>query len=407
MRAARLALRAPGLCQGPRVRALRHVRESLGAAAERDDEDDDGAQTDGAEGDVDRRAEALERLLAEVAEQPEDGRPHDPARGVPREEALPLHLRDARQERGVRAQDGDEAAEEDDFPAVPLEHIPRDLQVPLVDAELRAVANQEPVAARAADRVADVVADDRARGRRHDDALDRQVAGGAGVDRGDHEHRLARRGDAEALDRDDREDGEIAVVREQIVEDRCEYRRHDRLAWHALRRRCVLEQLPGVDLRSHVLRLGSVGRAVLEFDHRQHLLAAQPDHVLAAAARIRRLLHDLVLDALIIERLLDLPAVVQVVVDEGERAAVELHFGHERTLPEPRAVRDQQWPLPQESQPSLVSLKFVSSTLPPLSGMYGPECPRCSTRELSFEGLPSMSTRTDSPGLSTVPSGNA
>src|SRR4051794_20374751 len=103
MRAARVALPAPGLRQGPRVCALRNVREALGAAAKRDDEDDDGAQTDGAEGDVDRRAEALERLLAEVAEQPEDGRPHDPARGVPREESLPLHLRDARQERGVRA----------------------------------------------------------------------------------------------------------------------------------------------------------------------------------------------------------------------------------------------------------------------------------------------------------------
>src|SRR3954470_2170766 len=97
MRAARLALRAAGLCQGPRVRPPRHVGEPLGAAAERDDEDDDDAQTDGAEGDVDRRAEALERLLAEVSEQPEDRRPHDAAGRVPCEEALPLHLPDARE----------------------------------------------------------------------------------------------------------------------------------------------------------------------------------------------------------------------------------------------------------------------------------------------------------------------
>src|SRR3954469_25616586 len=127
--------------QGPRVAALGDVGEPFGAPPEEQREDDDPADADHAERHVDRCRKALERLLAEVADQPEDRGPHDAARGVPGEEALPLHLPDAREERGVRAQDGDEAAEEDDLPAVPLEHVARDLQMPVVDAQLRAVAD--------------------------------------------------------------------------------------------------------------------------------------------------------------------------------------------------------------------------------------------------------------------------
>src|SRR3954468_6293284 len=311
MRAATLALWRARVGQGPGVRLLGHVGEPPGAAAQHDRERDDGNEADRAERDVDRRAELLERLLAVVAEEPEDRGPHDAARGVPCEEALPLHLPDAGEERGIGAQDGDEAAEEDDLAAVPLEHVARDLQVALVDAQLGPVADEQPVAALAADRVADVVADHGARDRRRDHVLDQEVPGRARVDGGGHEHRLARGGDAEALDGDDREHGEVAEVREEVVDYGCEDRRHGRLAWHALgRRSCrgartaraarVLEQLPGVDLGRHVLRLRAVGRAVLELDHRQKLLAAHPDHVLPAAAGQYRLLDDLVVDALVV-----------------------------------------------------------------------------------------------------------
>src|SRR3954469_23839412 len=235
MRAATLALWRARVGQGPGVRLLGHVGEPPGAAAQRDRERDDGNEADRAERDVDRRAELLERLLAVVAEQPEDGGPHDAAGGVPCEEALPLHLPDAGEERGIGAQDGDEPAEEDDLAAVPLEHVARDLEVALVDAQLGPVADEQPVAALAADRVADVVADHGARdpgpdhgarARCRDHALDQAVAGRAGVDRGGHEHRLAGGGDAEALDGDDHEHGQVAVVREEVVEDRREYGCH-------------------------------------------------------------------------------------------------------------------------------------------------------------------------------------
>ncbi len=45
-----------------------------------------------------------------------------------------------------------------------------------------------------------------------------------------------------------------------------------------------------------------------------------------------RRLDQLVVDSLIVEGLLDLPAGVDVVVDEGEKAAVKADLGHAPTL---------------------------------------------------------------------------
>src|SRR3954447_11119561 len=83
MRAGTLALWALRLTQGSGVPPLSNVGEPLGTAPEEQREDDDSADADDAEGHVDRRAEPLERLLPEVAEQPEDRGPHDAAGRVP------------------------------------------------------------------------------------------------------------------------------------------------------------------------------------------------------------------------------------------------------------------------------------------------------------------------------------
>ena len=63
------------------------------------------------------------------------------------------------------AQHGDEAAEEDDLAAVPLEQILRHLEPPLVDADVAPVAIDERKAELAPDPIAGVVAEDRRRGR--------------------------------------------------------------------------------------------------------------------------------------------------------------------------------------------------------------------------------------------------
>src|SRR3954468_17578526 len=72
MRAATLAPRAVSVAQGSRVRALGNVGESLSPPAQEQRENDDPAEAEHSERDVYGRAEALEGLLPEVAEQPED-----------------------------------------------------------------------------------------------------------------------------------------------------------------------------------------------------------------------------------------------------------------------------------------------------------------------------------------------
>src|SRR5690349_19776370 len=76
---------------------------------------------------------------------------------------------------------------------------------------------------------------------------------------------------------------------------------------HRGRRRARLEQLPGADARLHVLGLLAVHAAVLELDDGVLPLPAQPLE-LVALAPAHGACDQLVLDALLVERLLDAPA---------------------------------------------------------------------------------------------------
>ena len=60
------------------------------------------------------------RLAAVVRDERDGGRPDDPARRVPEEEAPPRHPAEARDPRGGEAEDRDEAPEEHRLPAVPF-----------------------------------------------------------------------------------------------------------------------------------------------------------------------------------------------------------------------------------------------------------------------------------------------
>src|SRR5690348_13350165 len=72
-----------------------------------------GDQDDAARRDEPERADQLRDRLAEVVgQQPDQRRPDDPARGVPAEEAPPVHAREPRAPRRGDAEDGDEAPEE-------------------------------------------------------------------------------------------------------------------------------------------------------------------------------------------------------------------------------------------------------------------------------------------------------
>ena len=116
-----------------------------------------------------------DRLAGPVGEQRDAGRPEDAAGRVPEEEPPPLHVAEAGEPGGRDPQDGDEAAEEDRLRAVLLEE-------PLARRQrlLGVAANEAPpvdqrTAAVAAERVADVVADDRSERRDHDHREERVV----------------------------------------------------------------------------------------------------------------------------------------------------------------------------------------------------------------------------------------
>ena len=88
----------------------------------------------------------------------------------------------------------------------------------------------------------------------------------------------------------------------------------------------ALEELAGLDLPGHVLRVLAIDRPVLELDHRILALTAQALDVVPLSAK-ERPLHDLVVDPLLVERALDTPARVPLDLDPHVWAAVELD-GH-------------------------------------------------------------------------------
>src|SRR5204862_6917169 len=102
--------------------------------------------------------------------------PDDAAGGIPDQKLPPVHAADAGQPGGRDAQERDEAAEEDGLAPVFLEEPLGGRQRLLEMAARDRPAEEQPAAARAAEPVADVVADDRAGRRDHDHPEERVVA---------------------------------------------------------------------------------------------------------------------------------------------------------------------------------------------------------------------------------------
>ena len=108
------------------------------------------------------------RLAGPVGEQRDARCPDDPARGIPGEELPPLHVAETGEPRGGDPQDGDKASEEDRFRAVLLEE-PLARRKRLLGVPAREVPPvDQRTAAEPAERVADVVSDDRSKRRDYD-----------------------------------------------------------------------------------------------------------------------------------------------------------------------------------------------------------------------------------------------
>ena len=126
---------------------------------------------------------------------------------------------DARHPRGGDAQPGDPAPEEDRLGPVAVEERLADRDDAAAVVQERPRGGQQPAAELAADREADVVAQDRRHGGDGDDRLDRQVPA-AREDRGGDQRGLARHRDAHRLDGDEQEDDRQADVLGDVHEGR-------------------------------------------------------------------------------------------------------------------------------------------------------------------------------------------
>ena len=147
-----------------------------------------------------------------VGDEPDTRGPADPSGRVPEEESPPFHVADAGDPRSRVAQHGDEAAEEDDLPAVARHQRLGARKDPVrVAAEPRPPPEERPPAEASDQPVAEVVPDDRPGRGEHDHPLDRVVAL-----RGQHaerdQRRLTRQRDSERLQHHDHEQERQAVM---------------------------------------------------------------------------------------------------------------------------------------------------------------------------------------------------
>src|SRR5579859_694883 len=89
------------------------------------------------------------------------------------------------------------------------EQLPQ-FQLALAHMDESAEASKQTISALSPDEIAEVVAEDRARRRRHDNHEDIEVMRASGIDRGCQQHGLARKRDARALDGDEDQHRPIA-----------------------------------------------------------------------------------------------------------------------------------------------------------------------------------------------------
>src|SRR5205814_1113831 len=128
--------------------------------------------------------DAVERLVEEVAEEDVRRAPQTGAEDAVGEEGAVRHPRRSGDERSDRANESDEAADEDRLAAVPLEEAVDLLQPLVADLHLRAMPFEELTAEPAADEEARAVAGDAARphDREEGDDPDRAPAGDHSAD---------------------------------------------------------------------------------------------------------------------------------------------------------------------------------------------------------------------------------
>ena len=160
----------------------------------------------------------MNAITQEVASQTEERGPHDASQGVEEEKARPAHLIGPGQESGPGSQHGDKAPKEDDLAAVLHEEVLPQFQLAFIQTNIATVAAQETVAALASDPEAEIIAQDGATGGSHDHERNGKMMRCPCINGGNEQHRLAREGNACALDGNKDENCPIAVGGKQMQE---------------------------------------------------------------------------------------------------------------------------------------------------------------------------------------------
>src|SRR5215831_18894843 len=152
--------------------------------------DQDG-KTEGAECKRSRPGQIRYTFAKVIGSKPEHRRPDNGAGGIGHEEARPGYLIDAGKQCRQHPEKGDEAAKEHDLAAMSLKEILPDFDARLGQADIASVADEDGEADFPSDPIANIVADDGAKGCRGDDLIEVQLSGLAGIDGSCNQDRLA------------------------------------------------------------------------------------------------------------------------------------------------------------------------------------------------------------------------
>jgi len=134
---------------------------------------------------------------------PVECRPQNCSGGVAEEESRPAHAIDASQKDRQGTEQGDKSAEEDDLAAMPAEEILAELDPGIGELQIVTITQEQTVADFPADRVADIVAEDRPNRSRGNHQPDIKLLCRAGVNCGRDQSRFAGQGQSHALESDD------------------------------------------------------------------------------------------------------------------------------------------------------------------------------------------------------------
>src|SRR5712691_4791617 len=165
-------------------------------------------------------------ITQEVASYSKERGPHDAPQRVEEQKGGPAHPIRPGQERGPGPQHRDKASKEDHLATMLQEEVLPQFQLALIKTNRAAIAAQQTVATFASNPEAQIITQNGPTGGSYNHESKGQAVRRPSINGGNEQHRLAREGNACALDGDKDEDGPIAIGSQQLLEIVERYRDH-------------------------------------------------------------------------------------------------------------------------------------------------------------------------------------